>query len=161
MNKHDGCIRGFYHLNESWYAPLPGNYKDRLDEVMIGFYAPEGGTSGEFAVRWLDVASKDVPRLEVFADAWETLAHFQDVLTAMAHADSKNIDPLRFCEILRQCGLIDRTQRVQPRDDLIEGLGHPPLECIEFSRGIWRVHGEIVAPEYGQRAMKMALEAAE
>lgn len=160
MSKHDGCTRGFTHLNESWYAPALGKYKERLDEVMIGYYAEEGGTSGEFAIRWTEVGGKPVPRLEVFDDAWDALTHFQDVLLEMAAVDSQNIDPLRFCEALQRCGLIDRTQRVQPRDDLIEGLGSPPLECIEFSLGIWRVHGEIVTPEYGQKAMKMALEAA-
>jgi len=50
--KHDGMIRGFYHLAEAWYADanLTNRGGGLIDEVMIGFYGPDGdqGTSGEF-----------------------------------------------------------------------------------------------------------------
>lgn len=50
-SKHDGDIRGFSILSEAYYAKvcMPA---DAIDEIMIGMYCRDGGTSGEFAVRW-------------------------------------------------------------------------------------------------------------
>lgn len=119
MSKHNGMIRGFYHLSEAWYADA--NLKNRrdglIDEVMIGFYGPDGdqGTSGEFAVRWKMIGGKLTPKLEVYNDAWEALTHFYDLLAEMA-SDPENPTPAEFCELLKRLGLKDLTPRESTRN---------------------------------------------
>lgn len=113
--KHDGMIRGFYHLSEAWYAEA--NFKDRtdgmVDNINIGFYSPDGngGTTGEFTVRWAELGGKLVPQLCVFDDAWEALTYFSDLLRDMAVIDNGNISPKGFCIILKRLGIKDLTPR--------------------------------------------------
>lgn len=112
-SKHDGDIRGFSILSEAYYAKacMPA---DTIDEVMIGMYSQDRGTSGEFAVRWFELGNKITPRLEVFDDAWSALAQFGDVLRYMASVDGLDVSPQAFCAALRDMGIIDRTTRVDP-----------------------------------------------
>ena len=113
--KHDGMIRGFYHLSEAWYADaiLTNRYDGLIDEVLIGFYGPDGdqGTSGEFAVKWEHLGGKLAPQLCVYDDAWEALSHFSDLLAEMAKLDSGSPSPTEFCELLTRLGIKDLTPR--------------------------------------------------
>jgi len=117
-NKHEGKIRGFYHLSEAWYADA--NLKNRsdkiVDQVMIGFFGSygEGGTTGEFAIEWHDIGGKTHPRLQVFDDAWEALTHFSDLLVEMAKLDNTDPTPAEFCKLLIQLGIKDLTPRTRP-----------------------------------------------
>ena len=117
-SKHDGMIRGFYHLSAAWYADA--NLKDRtdglIDNVMIGFYGENGneGTTGEFAVDWKMLGGDLTPQLKVFSDSWETLTHFSDLLAEMAKLDGTDPAPKEFCEVLIRLGLKDLTPRGNP-----------------------------------------------
>ena len=113
MADHTGDIRQFYYLNEAWYF-LP--QKDCTAEVMFGFYSPDGGTSGEMAMRWHNIGGSPTPRLEVFSDAWSALGRFGDVVTALAQVDGRDITPHEFCALLTRCGFQDRTERRQPNN---------------------------------------------
>jgi hypothetical protein len=116
-NKHKEMIRGFCHFNEAWWADA--NRKHRtdnfIDEIMLGFYGPDGnsGTTGEFGVRWTELAGKPTPRLEVFDDAWEALAHFSDLLGEMAKLNGTDPSPAKFCKLLKRLGIKDLTPRTQ------------------------------------------------
>jgi hypothetical protein len=59
-------IKGFHILNRAWHAQTP--YQP---EIMIGMYHPDGGTSGEFVIRWHDLPYHTAPCLEIFDDAWK------------------------------------------------------------------------------------------
>ena len=113
--KHEGMIRGFYHLSEAWYADanLTNRYDGLIEEVMIGFYGPDGdqGTSGEFAVKWEHLGGKLTPQLCVYDDAWDTLTHFSDLLAEMAKLDKMSPSPAEFCELLTRLGIKDLTLR--------------------------------------------------
>ncbi len=115
---HTGNIKQYVLLSEAWYASTSLNNDDRVDEVMFGFYCPDGGTSGEMGMRWHDLSRSYIPgdkcitpRLEVFSDAWHALAQFKDVIDAMAEVDDVDITPKQFCEILDRCGFVDVTPR--------------------------------------------------
>jgi hypothetical protein len=118
--KHEGMVRGFYHLSEAWYADanLTNRYDGLIDEVMIGFYGPDGdqGTSGEFAVKWENLCGKLAPQLCVYDDAWEALTHFSDLLAEMAKLDKMSPSPEEFCELLQRLGMKDLT----PRDSSVK-----------------------------------------
>lgn len=120
-SKHDGMIRGYYHLAEAWYADanLANRRDGLLDEVMIGFYAPngDGGTTGEFSVTWTRLSGNTLtPRLEVFDDSWEALSHFSDLLAEMAKLNDTDPSPSDFCELLKRLGMKDLTPREGPRN---------------------------------------------
>ena len=122
MNKHDGMIRGFHHLNSAWYAEACKTAnRSYEDQVMIGFYHEngEGGTTGEFAVEWHKLYPNDptkplAPCLCVYDDAWEALSHFSDLLAAMALLDHKDPTPEQFCSLLVGLGMKNITPRVSP-----------------------------------------------
>lgn len=98
-------IKAFMVTNEAFYArSLP---PDRPNEIMIGFYYEEGGTDGEFAIRWRDVA----PRLEVFEDAWKALKQMPELLDLLAQMDGKNITPKELSSELLKIGFKDYTER--------------------------------------------------
>lgn len=102
-------IRAFIHAKEAWYKFPLAPYT--IDEVMVGLYRKDGGTSGEFAVRWSNVGGKSVPRLEAFDNSWAALGQFQDLLVAMSMIDDQGITPTAFCELLKSLGISDRTPR--------------------------------------------------
>jgi hypothetical protein len=118
--KHEGLIRGFYHLSEAWYADanLTNRYDGLIDEVMIGFYGPDGdqGTSGEFAVKWKHLGGKLTPQLCVYDDGWDALSCFEDLLAEMAKIDKMSPSPAEFCELLTRLGIKDLT----PRDSSVK-----------------------------------------
>lgn len=109
-DKHEGCVRGFRIRSESWYGRFL-NSVGCCEEIMIGMYADDdrgGGTSGEFAIRWLHVGGRQVPRLEVFDDAWNAL------LKWLASVDGRNVTPRQVADALVSMGVKDMTQRDDP-----------------------------------------------
>jgi hypothetical protein len=113
MKSHEGCERGFYILSESWYADSVKR-EGTIDEIMIGMYHPDGGSTGEFAVRWIMLANKATPRLEAYDDSWSALQNFRDMLNWMESVDNQNISPKSFAEALRNFGVKDLTKRESP-----------------------------------------------
>jgi len=110
MRNHAGKVRSFYQLSRGWHQPREITIKDRfLDEIMIGFYGPNGSTSGEFAVRWYDMGDAIMPRLEAFDDSWHALSQCTDLILAMAERDNETMTPSQFCELLMGLGFVDRT----------------------------------------------------
>ena len=107
--KHDGCRRGFHWLSKAWYAEATLRGSETIDEIMLGFYASEGGTTGEMCIRWEDCAGKSTPRLIVFNDAWDALACFRDVIEALADLDSTDPPPEEIALLLLECGFADLT----------------------------------------------------
>lgn len=113
-NKHDGCVRGFHHYRAAWYGKVGNLGRDVVDEINIGMYHPEGGTTGEFSVKWEELSGEVVARLNVYNDGWNALAHFGDALARMAALDGPTIAPEVFCELLVSCGVVDLTDRKTP-----------------------------------------------
>lgn len=107
-------VRAFVHHNEAWYAHATLR-PDTLDEVMIGLYHKDGGTSGEFAIRWMPLGDNPMspaPRLEAFDDSWAALAKFPDLMAFLASVSGQNITPDAVCSALRNMGITDQTPRV-------------------------------------------------
>ena len=125
MKDHNGDFLGFYHSAESWHWPA-SRTRDERDSVNFGFYAPEGGTSGEMVMLWSELGGKLVPCLRVYDDAWSTLAHLSELVMAMGEIDDQNVSPAAFCAMLLDFGFKDLTQRVrsgdEPRMDLLMQL---------------------------------------
>lgn len=115
-------VKGFYHLAESYYRSALDYALDRdcEDELMIGLYEDEdGGTQGEFAIRWYKLDNKLYPKLEIFSDTWHMLPTFKEVMEFLTIAE-ECITPQRFIEVLLAHGYKDFTRRISPylRDEL-------------------------------------------
>ena len=113
-NDHEGDCRAFTHHNEAWYKRELGN--GATDEITIGFYCPDGGTSGEFTIRWHILQGEPCPRLEAFEDSWDSLWNFKDLLEKMAEMDESNPTPAEMVEVLLGLGIKDETPRKSPYD---------------------------------------------
>jgi hypothetical protein len=94
---HSESIRGFHFIPAAWYANQTADGQDRA--VMIGMYHPEGGTSGEFAIREHGMNGSTTLRLEVFSDAWSALALFPDLLAALSELDA---GPLTLADMVKE-----------------------------------------------------------
>lgn len=103
-----GCVRAFHFSDEAFYARSvpPQRY---TSEVMFGFYARAGGTSGEMAMRWYGGLGA---RLEVFGDSFEALAFLPDLIAALV--DKGDVGPKEFCDLLLSLGFEDHTRRAAP-----------------------------------------------
>lgn len=115
MNKHDGDERQFIWLSKAWYAKANIRLKEELDEFTLGFYCHDGGTSGEFVIRWVSLGNgKYAARLEAFEDAWSALLGFQDLLNKLKELDNTDPTPEKFYHILINLGIKDNTPYQSP-----------------------------------------------
>lgn len=138
MKKHDGCKRGFIHLSAAWYGKACLADGEEVDEVMIGFYHPKGGTTGEFAIRWTHLGGKITPRLEAFDDSWHALYEFRDVLAKLAEHDSQDPTPEVICALLVECGVKDMTQRTERSKVVVQGQDEAQLRTVPLERPVGR-----------------------
>ncbi len=106
--------REFIWTNRAWYAAMTPDIYEH-DEITFGLYYPDGGTAGEMGMRWYDLGGKQVPRLEVYDDAWKALHSFQDLLTTLAEYDGQNITPEKFIYLLKFRRFKDRTEYERPK----------------------------------------------
>lgn len=108
--------RTYIHTGEAWYAET-ALYGKMLDEIIIGDKAEDGGTCGEFAIRWSSIGGRSTPQLEAFHDSWAFLAHCKDLIDALAEHDDECLTPKQVCEILDILGFKDITKRVRGDED--------------------------------------------
>ena len=112
--KHDGDEMRFSRLGEAWYAATA--LRDGVnEEVCIGFYCPDGGTTGEFSVEWKTLGGKSVPELRCFSDGWSALANIPGLLAMLEQMDEADPTPDAFCLGLLALGLTDGTPRTPPK----------------------------------------------
>lgn len=111
MRDHTGHKRQYSQLSRAWYS-TPESLKERgiTERFMIGFYSTEGGTSGEFQVRWEMLGNKLTPKLCAYDDSWSALYHFNDLQEEMSKVDDQDITSQRFRAILDGLGIEDITQ---------------------------------------------------
>lgn len=114
---HTGAVRGFHIYNEAWYSRLAAGAQMPREfpaSIQIGMYHPEGGTSGEFQVIWMELAGKLTPQLRVFDDGWSALLRFGDLLGWMGLHDSDDPSAEKMAAAMRELGIKDLTERVSP-----------------------------------------------
>ena len=112
MRDHTDCRKSFYHTTAAYYwKNLPG-FPDRIfDEVMVGMYHDDGGTSGEFAITWEWLGDSKVIRLKAFNDSWSALAQCSDLIEYMETLDENYVEPEEFIAKLVEMGYKDLTAR--------------------------------------------------
>ena len=111
MRKHDGDVRQYRILSESWYADANMRNAEYTEEILFGMYCPEGGTSGEFSIRWIPLGGESSPVLTAFGDAWSAMAQFPELLQQMVEWDSRKVSPAMVKEWLKTTTIEDATER--------------------------------------------------
>lgn len=104
--------RAFTHTAESWYADTALVFFN--DEILIGDYPVDGGTRGEFAIRWFLTCDGLAARIEAFYDSWAFMAECKDLFDALAGLNDKSPSPQEVCAILKSIGFDDITKRERP-----------------------------------------------
>jgi hypothetical protein len=110
MNKHEGCVRGYYRSIKAWYAKA----NDYPMEITFGMFEKGDGTSGEMSVRWEELGGKIVPCFRCFDDGWSALSLFTDLIKKMGEVDNENISEADFAKMLDECGFEDLTPYQSP-----------------------------------------------
>ena len=102
------AVKGFHWTSKTWYALLFSD--DRVvDEIMIGFYFPgEGGTTGEFAIRWRTIGESAHARLEVFDDGWSALRAMPELVLMLSQIHGTPTPEFIQAELIR-IGFVDMT----------------------------------------------------
>ena len=114
MSNHFECKRRFYHLSRAWYGDANLRGSDIIDEILFGFYHPDGGTTGEMSIKWIDLSGKATPMLVCFDDGWDALNEMIDIIPALAKFDGLDPTPESICELLLLCGFEDATPIERP-----------------------------------------------
>lgn len=111
MKQHGECFRGYHRSSKVWYANA---INDNRTPVYFGMYDPDGGTSGEMEMEWIDIDNKQCAKLKAFEDSWSALSLFTDLIQKMGGVDSDLIQEDDFCKILNECGFQDLTEYNHP-----------------------------------------------
>lgn len=121
-------FREFIVSHRAYYARvLPS---DRI-EVNLSLSSREGGTAGEFAIRWHQLGGRPVPRLEAFGDSWNALVnHFGDVLAWLASQDGEDPQVDDVVSALKGMGIEDGTKYIGPKGET--GDGDPVGQLMEL-----------------------------
>lgn len=108
--------RKFIQISKSWYAKTA--LRDSEEDFTIGVYHDEGGTIGEFNVKWHALNNKLSPKLHAWDDSWMVLStYFQDLLRTMGEIDSDDIAPDEFAKKLEELGIENATDPVGPYEE--------------------------------------------
>lgn len=145
---NDQPILGFYLLSQSWFAESRVGRDEITDEIMIGEYCEEGGTFGEFAIRWALVGGEDTPRLEAFEDSWGVLAKCRDLVVKLGELANTNPTPKQVVENLLAMGYRDLTQRDRPESRI------PPESLSDVAASVL----SMLPPKAAQRVRKAMAE---
>lgn len=110
MGTHKRKIKGFSQLSRTPYGK-DILVKSKMEErIMLGFYSSDSSTTGELAVQWIRINGKIEPKIITYGDPWRVLAKFHSLFNLVSkHDNITPITPDEFCDVLRECGFIDRT----------------------------------------------------
>ena len=108
---HKGCIKSFSWYSRSWYGKMKISEMNFVDNLTIGFYHEEGGTSGEFSIQWDYLLNNIVPQLKAFDDGWNALANMPELLEYLASVDDQHTTIDVFVDNLLRLGFADRTAK--------------------------------------------------
>ncbi len=86
-------VKGFHWGTRAYYH-MPQNQKpDYIDDLSLGIYHSEGGTSGEFTIEWITLDRNVASRLKAFDDSWHVMPLMPELFTLMAQVSSDSSTP--------------------------------------------------------------------
>lgn len=139
MKDYSNTERQFTRLSRAWYANANMvGWKPGEDEITVGLYDPgeEGGTEGEFEIRWHRLNDDWLAPCIVICDyAWEpTFRYFRDVLMELSDLNGENPTPKEVENVLLNCGVKDVTEEKKKYRGL---CNHDNLESVHYGNGVF------------------------
>lgn len=101
-------VLGYYWLSRSYYADSFVTEKLK-DEVNIGLYYQEGGTDGEFSIKWEELCGKYPAKIVSWDDSWNALTT-PEVVKILSKLNDTNPDPEDLVGLLNEAGFKDFTK---------------------------------------------------
>ncbi len=115
----------FYCSNLAYYAKSIG--RDEVVETMVGLFDADGGTHGEFAIRWANIGDNTVPQLQAYDDSWAALSEMPELIKVLAENDNKNLSQGEINSLLLSLGYEDTTSYTSP-----DGKDKEQIEKVEL-----------------------------
>ena len=139
MRDHKGDIKGFTQLSKAWYGDVNLKNAKYSDQIMIGFYCKDGGTSGELAVTWAMLAGELTPRIEIFLDGCSALSNMPELIKSLSEYDVDgkiNPTPDEFSTMLESIGFknLTETEDKHKYSDSVNPLEKEIHEAYRFLR---------------------------
>lgn len=101
-------MNAFYQYSRMKYAAMLPREKF-VDELMVGDYCEDGGTAGEFSIRWEELGGKLVPHVGMFDDSWDLFVKMRPLFDALAEHHDNNLNPAEMVALLTKLGFKDRS----------------------------------------------------
>jgi hypothetical protein len=98
----------FYQYSRQKYShvSLPSGV---LDELMIGVYHEEGGTSGEFSINQTSITKSCPLELCMFDDSWKLIPYLTDFFELLSKSEDISLSELVLKLI--EIGFVDHSDR--------------------------------------------------
>ena len=112
MKDHSRCKRQFIQLSKAWYGDTKLQESDIIDKITIGFYNEDGGTTGEFVIKWTLICGAATPMICSFDDSWSALLEFKDLLEKLAELDNLSPSPDEIVKVLISLGIENNTKEM-------------------------------------------------
>lgn len=109
MSDSENMVFGYSILSESFYFNSLKNFKDHKEEIHIGYYCLEGGTTGEFSLGWSEIDGNLKMKATVFSDGYNAFSEFLVVFNDFT--DTPNPTPEIVLMALKKHGAKDFTKR--------------------------------------------------
>lgn len=117
--EHGERLRRQYSVtSRAWYADsaLPRNNRDNVvDEVTVGHYSTDGGSTGEFEIKLVQMEGPAKPpamQVCVFTDAWHLFKYEIGLFQRLALLEDPTLAELE--RVLQIEGFTDKTQTRSP-----------------------------------------------
>lgn len=149
----DGATWGFYDSFRAFPLSTTSRERGVVADILLGLDDDEGGTRGEWRVSWIrfdDRRDDASPHLEVFSDAWASLAqsHLIELLATLDDTKRSHLTPDEFMAELRALGWQDRTEKLTSGNVVCPTCyGHPWKGEIAVTNWRDRVEAAVLIPE--------------
>ena len=111
----------FYIGSQQHYHKTLGFNDNIVEEIGIGDFIPDGGTTGEWAIRFYNLQGLPTARIEMFEDAWHLFRDdpkWQRLLNELLRLN--NPSPQEVIDCLLLYGFKDVTERKNPNEESIK-----------------------------------------
>lgn len=109
MSDSENMVFGYSILSESFYFNSIKNFKNNKEEINIGYYCLEGGTTGEFSLCWIEIEDKLKMKANIFSDGYNAFSEF--LVSFNDFAETLNPTPEIVLMALKKHGAKDFTKR--------------------------------------------------
>lgn len=111
-------MKGFYRSSQAYYHSPDMCRNGVKCDIMVGDYVPGGGTTGEFAIEWVELCGRVIPQLRAWHDSWKVLSSMPELLNVLANTSTECVSEEMMYVFLLGLGYEDLTPYTRGSDRL-------------------------------------------